>query len=510
MTVLLRDTAPAIHPTVGEQAISARQERLWFWGLAVLAVVLRVLAFNAYSAHAPDELIQYLEQAHRIVFGYGVVPWEFREFIRSWLIPLMLVPPMQLGEWLDPGGQLYLVLPRAMVATLNFAPVLAAWAIGRRISLQHAIVGMAVVAVWMESVAFSVQTLSESLGVAAFMTAAALLHPKAKMPAIMAAGALLALGGLFRFQFGPTLAVFGAMMAGKDWRIWKGLIIGGLPVVLGGALIDIAMGLRPYEWIYTNYRINIVEGKMQEIAGQGHPLTYVALLFQSWKLAFLALPLLIVAGWRRHPALVVAALVNVALHQLIQHKEYRYIWLSIDILLLVAAFGSVDLLRIIFRRGDPARLTGNRVTAALIGGWAIVSALLAGTTTHRHDFRYDNDAARAAAAAIQDPATCGLAVPRRTYWQFGYALLHADKPVFMIGSDGPVTRSAPGPAAHGFNRLLSWEKDPPPPAPWIRRSCSGQPLERERSCLYVRPGGCRIDGQNRYLLFQESLLAEDM
>ena len=81
---------------MGDQAISERQARVWFWGIFAVAVALRVLWFNSYSAHHPDELIQYLEQAHRIVFGYGVVPWEFREFIRSWLIPLMLVPPMLL------------------------------------------------------------------------------------------------------------------------------------------------------------------------------------------------------------------------------------------------------------------------------------------------------------------------------------------------------------------------------------------------------------------------------
>src|SRR5687768_17401971 len=195
--------------TMGDEAISAREGRIWFWGILVVAVLLRVLTFNSFSAHHADEIIQYLEQAHRIVFGYGVVPWEFREFIRSWLIPLMLVPPMQLGDWLDPGGQLYLVLPRAMVATLNFAPVIAAWVIGRRISLQHAIVGVAVVGIWVESVAFSVQTLSESLSVAAFMTAAALLYREAKMTAIVAAGALLALACLFRFQFGPAAALFG-------------------------------------------------------------------------------------------------------------------------------------------------------------------------------------------------------------------------------------------------------------------------------------------------------------
>ncbi len=495
---------------MGEQGISARGGRTWFWGIFAVAALLRVLAFNSFSAHHPDELIQYLEQAHRVVFGYGVVPWEFREFIRSWLMPLTLIPPMQLGEWLDPGGQLYLVLPRAMVAALNFAPVIAAWFIGRRISLQHAIVGMAVIAVWVESVAFSVQTLSESLGVAAFLTAAGLLHAKPRMSAVVAAGALLALTGLFRFQYGPAAAVFGAMMAGNDWRIWKGLILGALPVVVGGALIDLAMGLWPYEWIYTNYRINIAEGKMQKIAGLGHPMMYLALLFESWKLAFLLLPMLVIAGWRRHPALFAAALVNLVLHQLIDHKEYRYIWLSMEILLLLAAFGSVDLLRSICKGTDPVRLEGRRATAAVVGVWAIVSAVLASTSTHRDDFRLDNDAARAAATAIQDPRTCGLAVQRRTYWQFGYALLHADKPLFLIGSGAEATRSALVPASGGFNALLRWKNDPPPPAPWVKKSCSGQPLERERSCLYVRPGGCVIDERSRPHLYQETLLATDM
>ena len=491
---------------MGEDATVMRRERLWFWGLALVAVLLRVLQFNAYSAHAPDEIIQYLEQAHRMLFGYGVVPWEFREFIRSWLIPLMLVPPMQLGEWLDPGGQLYLILPRAMVAALNFAPVVAAWVIGRRISLQHAIVGMAVAGIWVESVSFSVQTLSESLGVSAFMTAAALLHRQARMPAIVAGGAMLALACLFRFQFGPAAALFGAMMAGRDWRMWKGLILGGLPVVVAGGLIDLAMGLTPYEWIANNYRLNIAEGKMRAIAGEGQPLRYVLYLIESWQWALPVIPLLLLAGWRRHKALMAAALVNLILHQLIDHKEYRYIWLSMQIFLLLAAFGSVDLLRLIFRRNPDS----GWATAGLVGGWAVVSLLLSLSPVHRDSFRTDNDPARAAAAALRNPATCGLAVPRRRYWQFGYSLLHEDKPLFLLADEGPVTRSNPGDVASGFNALLSYASDPPPPVPWFRQGCSGQDLPLERTCLYVRLGSCRTDERNRPYLIQQSMIDAGM
>src|SRR3546814_14871069 len=47
-------------------------------GIMVLGIVLRIAATWPMSMHHPDEVIQYLEQAHRLVFGYGVIPWEYR------------------------------------------------------------------------------------------------------------------------------------------------------------------------------------------------------------------------------------------------------------------------------------------------------------------------------------------------------------------------------------------------------------------------------------------------
>jgi len=46
----------------------------------------------AWSDHGifwPDEIYQSLEPAHRLVFGYGLAPWEFRDGARSWLFPGM-------------------------------------------------------------------------------------------------------------------------------------------------------------------------------------------------------------------------------------------------------------------------------------------------------------------------------------------------------------------------------------------------------------------------------------
>lgn len=486
----------------------AVDERRIFWGILFAAIVVRLFAFNPWSAHHPDELIQYLEQAHRIVFGYGVVPWEFRYFIRSWLIPLMLVPPMQLGEWIDPGGQLYLVLPRLMVAAINFGPVIAGWYIGRRFSLQHAIIAMVVMAFWVESVEFSVQTLSESMAVSLFMIAAALLKPGAKFRNIMISGALIALAGIMRFQFGPAMAVFGAMVAGKNLRIWKGLFAGGIPVLVAGGLIDLAMGLWPYQWIYTNYAINIAGGKMQAIAGPGDPLTYAAQWLTNWGPAALMIPILAMIGWRRYPALAAAAIVNLVLHQLVDHKEYRYIWLTMEIVLLLAALGSVDLLKKSLLGRRVSNPESANLTIGLATAWIVTSVYLSTTEPHRHKFRIENEPAMLAAKAIRNPAVCGIAVPLHVYWQFGYALLHADKPVFLIPIVGDPNRNEPGASAAGYNAMITFPDDRGPPAPWRKLGCTGE--GHEASCLFVRPGACQMTPAAQHELFQQVLYRMDM
>src|SRR6185369_14224273 len=46
----------------------------------------------------PDEVYQSLEQAHRLVFGFGFLPWEFDVGARSWVFPGLLAAPMALAK----------------------------------------------------------------------------------------------------------------------------------------------------------------------------------------------------------------------------------------------------------------------------------------------------------------------------------------------------------------------------------------------------------------------------
>ena len=491
---------------MGDTSEPWRRDRI-FWSLLALAVALRSAAFDAYAIHHPDESIQYLEQAHRLVFGYGVVPWEFRYSIRSWLMPLLLAGPMQLGEWIDPGGTFYLVLPRATIAAMNISPVVAAWFIGARASRQHAIVAMAVVAIWIESVLFSVQTLSESLAIACFLPAVALFRREASATRIAGAGVLMALAGLLRFQFAPAIAVYAVLVAGRDGRAWRWLVMGGLPVVLFGAAIDMAMGLTPYEWIANNYRMNIVNERMRKIGGVSYS-TYLTDFLEHYNFAGpIVIGLSLMAGRRFRP-LLIAAWINIAFHQFIGHKEWRYLWFSVDILLLLAAIGSVNATRrTIFGRRF-ARPRSATATAVLIAAWGIASLGLSMTDLYRFDWRTDGAASRIAAIAARDPRVCGLAVNRYQSTQFGYAIVHKRIPVYLLRPDEKPWLSRPGEHARAFNAVLVNRILARPTGFPTRVACGGHGLDAV--CLYTRPGGCRSQPDDRPLEHQAQMLAVDM
>lgn len=478
---------------------------IWFWLILLAAVIARAAAFSLYATHHPDEAFQYLEQAHRLVFDYGLVPWEFRYFIRSWLIPLLLAGPMALGEAIQPGGILYLWLPRLTVTLVNLAPVVAAWFIGARTSQRHAIVAMVVAALWVDSVLFSVQTLSESLAVACFLPAAVLLRPGASQRRIIAAGALFALAGLFRYHFGIAIALYAALSAGRDWRVWRGLIVGGLAVVAVGALTDIAMGLKPFEWIVNGYMEVVANDRMTSVGGPIETWVYPRSALILWSsMAPLILACSFMAG-RKYALLMIAAWANIAVHQLIGHKEWRYIWLSVEILLILAAIGSVNLAaRLVAGDGSVAR--GKAIVAGLSFGWIAASALLALRPAYAN-WRLNGEASALGARAGRMGEVCALSVPRNKNTEFGYHVIHRRMPLYLHSVDS-AGRSDIGPAGPAFNAVMIPERGAIPAGYNRKIGCGGR--DTGRLCLYLRPGGCAPNASSAELEHQQVLLKVDM
>ncbi len=59
---------------------------LWL-SLTVGAAYRLYISFTDDGIFWPDEIYQSLEPAHRLVFGYGLVPWEFIDGARNWALP---------------------------------------------------------------------------------------------------------------------------------------------------------------------------------------------------------------------------------------------------------------------------------------------------------------------------------------------------------------------------------------------------------------------------------------
>jgi hypothetical protein len=107
--------------------------------LLALAMLVRFAAIIVFpSLHHPDENFQLLEQAHRIAFGYGVVPWEFRDGIRSPVVPYMLAALFWLGERAVGGPEGYLLVARSALAATSLFGVAAVYRMGQRTSATHA------------------------------------------------------------------------------------------------------------------------------------------------------------------------------------------------------------------------------------------------------------------------------------------------------------------------------------------------------------------------------------
>lgn len=492
--------APALHRATG------RRDRLALAAILALALALRLVALAFPSIHHPDEIFQYLEPAHRLVFGYGVVPWEFKFGIRSWLLPLLLAGPMALGEAIAPGGSLYLLLPRLVAVLASLALPWSAWALGRRTSRTHGLVAAFVAAIWAEFVYFAPHTLSEQFAIAAVLPAAALLFGSADPTrrALAAAGALLALAGLVRFQFAPALLVLAVTAAGRSPARWTAIAAGGLATAGLGGLLDLAMGMVPFGWLVENVRQNLVQDRASHYGTLG-PLGYVTWFEHLWNVWLLAIVPFVWLGMKRQPALFWAAIANVAFHSLIAHKEYRFVELSAALLVVLAAIGSVDAAdRLRRRRPTRSRRT---VLAGLAIGWTIASASMAAGREMRRNWSHASDTIALVEDIRRDAAACGVALlaPDMVEWG-GYSWLHRPIPVTyyeygdpVLGGRGPERALAD--EAARVNRILGRADGAGIPAGWTRRDCRAKfGTASPDICVYARPGGCRDGWSSPFLL----------
>lgn len=471
----LRDRAPSTH--------AARRGLL---AVLTFALALRIAAaFLFPSPHHPDELFQAFEQAHRYAFGYGLKPWEFEIGLRSTILPALLSLVFRASEAL---GLPILPAGRIALAVFSLLPVAAIYRAGLRASPVHAMVGGIVAASWCELVNFSFRPLTESLATSFLLTALALVsfregHFTRRVLAL--AGACLGAAVMFRIHFAPAALVVALWLTlprhpGRVISLGLGAAI---PVAIFGLADWIAWGV-PFHSPITAIRINVFEGAASAF-GTSPPGAYVTNMVGLYgpTLALVALPLIKRAT--AYNVWILTALVILAAHSAIPHKEYRFVFAASSILVVAAAFATVDLLTQWLNR------TGREFqpfTHALALTWIAASAVSA-ALPQQSWARHVSDAEYAAINALAKRSdVCGVLLDEQPWSTSGYVLLRRNVPIYQRWLNTP----RPAQPSQAYNYILTSQPTTPYPN-YEAIACYTGHEGSDGICLLGRGGTCGPD-----------------
>jgi hypothetical protein len=404
--------------------------------LALAALLLRLaVAWWSVRITYPDELFQYLEQAHRLVYGYGIVPWEFRLAARNWLLPGALAA---LLEGLRAIGldrpTAYIPAMRSIFALLSVCLVYASYATGRNMFDERAgRVAAVLAAFWYELLYISAVATPEVLSGYAIVCALALATGHASTRRSILIGLLLGASIALRLQYAAPAAALWALVAVR-WRrrCAVNAIVTGAAVLGFAGLLDAWSWGTPFISYYNNVDLNLLLGKANAF-GRGPLFAYLYWL----AVASAGLHLLAVGygvlQWRRcWPILLLLTCVLVP-HSLIPHKEYRFVFLAIPLLLMLLADAIANgalRLRPIF-----GRLTVVGPALATVACVSVVGCALHGVFTSDDRLLATLDLSRrSGVAAVLDMTG---------HWAHsgGFYFLHRDVPLYFQQDIDPVPMS---------------------------------------------------------------------
>lgn len=473
----------------GIAAPASKTWRLLPWIMLAAFAVRAIVALLTDTFAHPDEAYQYLEQGHRLAFGYGWKPWEYVHGIRSWIIPgaiaVVLKPFAILG--LD-SPYIYQPVVELLLCAISLILPLSMYRITQALFSEGAArLALIFGCFWYQIVSFAHRPLADALSVYTLFAALALILRPPTMRSQVLVGALTALTMLLRFQQLPLLGVIGIVGLIR-WRekVWWPALSFLVVLVLGGALDAYTWGVW-FSSIVVNIEFNLVQDVSSEFGVS--PLWFY---FLAVVLASLGGCLLGAAGlalsWRRSWPLIAIAVVALLFFSMIAHKEPRFIFAVVPIWLIGMAVLVKDA-----RLEKPFALVRSRwvspavvaviafvslaaVTLQLPGQWWLGNGMPIAGSDARQAYRYLS-AQPDVSGVIDDVNDMPFGVA-------GYYDLHADVPLYFIeywSHGGDEARSNPvryvshmlkfaeESGAPGFSRLTQfgrvviWKRDRNPP-----------------------------------------------
>jgi 4-amino-4-deoxy-L-arabinose transferase-like glycosyltransferase len=489
--------------------VSRRSAVIALATILAIALVLRVvIAYAMPSQCWPDEIFQSLEQAHRVVFGRGVIPWEFVEGTRSWVFPGVLAGVMKLTSLVSSSPGAYLLACATLLSVVSLAVVWVAFRWGEQLfGLRGAVVAAGTCTLWYELVYFAPKAMSEVVAGSVLAAGVLLADRAARTPGrrdVLAGALLLALSALLRIQLAPAAGIcFLYMLRRAPWRL-RGEALGvAVAVALVFGIVDWATWGYPFASYVGNIRANLIEGRSRAF-GVAPWYAYFQCYALLWGPAGLAILALAALGSRRAPLAGVTAVIVLLSHLPIAHKEYRFLFPALVLVIILAGLGLAEIVDYVARRRD-ARTANLAAAGVLVIALATSltranhfmdpgAVFLLGPTEHAVALELWSERRGYLLAdrwISEQPDVCGVALAAVHWSQTGgYTYMHKDVPLVDAQSSAQLEQVTPY-----VNVLLARPDMQPQLGPFIRQACWNT------ACVYRRSGSCSpIDGLGRRAL----------
>ncbi len=452
---------------------------LFFILFAALLLRLTVSIALPHIVH-PDEIFQVVEQAYSFYFEDRVIPWEIRGNLRGWLWPMIIGGVIFPSEKLGGGGAGIAFSVLLFMSLFSLAGIYAAYSIGMLKSRRHALVGAIVAAIWYEFVWFAGNPLNEAAATYCILVAIAVLLRGGGAARFAFAGACLGLAFVFRLQYAPAVAFIALYCGGLAFREkWLPMVFGGLiPVMIFGLVDWLFIGL-PFQSMYNYFVVNLVQDKASEF-GVLSTIFYVYFYTNYWFYLFPIIIALVFVPKAPFQLLWYVAIIIILCHSLIPHKEYRFVFAGTYLLIMLAAFGSVDLADHIFKRYP--NILFFPAPALVVAFWAANSLLIASSERMALKWSYGKAEVLAFRWLEKQPDLCGLGfVATDLLRSPGKSGLHRSIPFIWEENHRPEA-DLTGKLAillkpDTYNYLLVFQ-DVKPPEPFVQKACF--PGGRER------------------------------
>lgn len=428
--------------------------RAVLWLSLVLGVVVKArFVFTDEGINWPDEIYQSFEPAHRLVFGHGLVAWEFLEGARTWAVPGFVAVWLWVCKLVGADSpSTYVHLVKLVFVVLSALASLGTYRLARGLGARELESAMAS-ALWSLcalSVYFSGRAMAENLAAPLTVWGVALvLEQGATLRGRVLGASLLGLATITRLQMGTVcVAVLLALLisSGPSWKERRVAVVPVLLTLVGWALVyglfDAAVwhGLPSakaggfFHSAVVYWRFNIVENRG---AGWGTaPWSYFFHhLYTTMPGIAVVLAVSVFLAARRAWSVLLVLLAFMALHVFVAHKELRFV---VPVMPLACALFGVGASVLLERFAKAA--VGVAAVCALVSVWNVGALTMGDVGSYPEranssawdDFGTVN---RLLLAASRQSDLCGLRIDAaHLAWTGGSTYVHRNAPLYMPGT----------------------------------------------------------------------------